>query len=139
MKNGDLDELNDAMTVFDHIKGTPRYWQKIRTDMIAKIKQLGPFQFFFTLSCADKRWEENFISILTQLGHNVVFQKSGYTNSECQNFVFFKIPKTRSLSTHLRPKNEGFRRSISPRKLSINAFTKRSNLVGISFKLSAIV
>ena len=33
LKNGDLDELNDAMTVFDHIKGTPRYWQNktIRT------------------------------------------------------------------------------------------------------------
>ena len=50
MNNGDLNELNDAMSVFEEIKGTPKYWQKIRTDMIAKIKQLGPFQFFFTLS-----------------------------------------------------------------------------------------
>ena len=36
-----------------------------------------PFQFFFTLSCADKRWAENFVSILTQLGHKVTFEKSG--------------------------------------------------------------
>ena len=81
MNNGDLDELSDAMSVFEHIKGTPKYWHKIRTDMIAKIKQLGPFQFFFTLSCADKKWKENFVSILTQLGHTVVFQKSGRTDS----------------------------------------------------------
>ena len=81
MKDGNLDELNDAMSVFEEVKGTPKYWQKIRTDMIAKIKQLGPFQFFFTLSCADKRWAENFVSILTQLGHNVVFQKSGCTGN----------------------------------------------------------
>ena len=81
MNNGNLDELNDAMTVFEEIKGTPKYWQRIRTDMIAKIKQLGPFQFFFTLSCADKRWAENFVSILNQMGHNVVFEKSGCTDN----------------------------------------------------------
>ena len=81
MNNGNLDELNDAMAVFEEIKGTPKYWQKIRTDMIAKIKQLGPFQFFFTLSCADKRWAENFVSILNQMGHNVVFEKSGCTDN----------------------------------------------------------
>ena len=110
LNNGNLDQLNDAMSVFDEVKGTPRYWQKIRTDMIAKIKQLGPFQFFFTLSCADKRWEENFVSILTQLGHNVVFQKSGWTDNmekdeieafvdglPLQTFIKEKYPNNREL------------------------------------------
>ena len=110
MNNGNLEELNDAMSVFEEIKGTPKYWQKIRTDMIAKIKQLGPFQFFFTLSCADKRWEENFVSILTQLGHDVVFQKSGCTDhiegdeievfvdgQPLQNFMKEKFPQDRDL------------------------------------------
>ena len=32
--------------------------------MIAKLDNLGPFQLFFTLSCADMRWDENFGSIL---------------------------------------------------------------------------
>jgi hypothetical protein len=32
--------------------------------MLAKLDNLGPFHFFFTLSCADRRWEENFSSIL---------------------------------------------------------------------------
>ena len=32
--------------------------------MIAKLENLGPFVFFFTLSCADMRWDENVSSIL---------------------------------------------------------------------------
>ena len=44
--------------------------------MIAKIEQLGVFEIFFTLSCADKRWEEIFISILCQQGHDVLIQKA---------------------------------------------------------------
>ena len=36
--------------------------------MLAKLDNLGPFQFFFTLSCADSRWDENFSSTLRKLG-----------------------------------------------------------------------
>ena len=59
--------------------------------------------------------------------------------SECQNFVHLEIPKTRSLGTHLRQKNEGFRRSISLKMLSINVFTKQSYSEGIAFILLPIV
>ena len=46
------------------IKNTPRYWQKARYELIAKLENLGPFHFFFTLSCADMRWPENFTALL---------------------------------------------------------------------------
>ena len=39
--------------------------------MIASVGQLGPFHIFFTLSCADKRWAENFTSIFELRGHKV--------------------------------------------------------------------
>ena len=32
--------------------------------MFAKLDNFGPFHFFFTLSCADLRWNENFAAIL---------------------------------------------------------------------------
>ena len=32
--------------------------------MFAKLDNFGPFHFFFTLSCADLRWDENFAAIL---------------------------------------------------------------------------
>ena len=65
IEDGDFNEAKDPMNVFDQVKGTPKYWQKRRREMVAKISQLGPFQFFCTLSCADKRWAENFVSILS--------------------------------------------------------------------------
>ena len=52
------------------------------SQMIAKIEQLGVFEIFFTLSCADRRWPEVFISILAQQGHNVVIQKASGQESE---------------------------------------------------------
>ena len=44
--------------------------------MLAKLDNLGPFQFFFTLSCADMRWDENFSAILRKLGHTIEYTVS---------------------------------------------------------------
>ena len=38
--------------VLENAPGTPRYWQKKRHELIGKLENLGPFQLFFTLSCA---------------------------------------------------------------------------------------
>ena len=73
---GKLVNLEDMFSVFDNVTGTFRYWQQRRYDVLAKLEQLGPFQFFFTLSCADKRWEETFVSILRQRGLEVIYKKS---------------------------------------------------------------
>ena len=64
-QNGDIIySLEDPYSVLDNIKNTPRYWQKARYELLAKLENLGPFAFFFTLSCADLRWKENFSSLL---------------------------------------------------------------------------
>ena len=41
--------------------------------MLAKLENLGSFQLFFTLSCADLRWEENFAAILRDQGLNLIY------------------------------------------------------------------
>ena len=56
--------LNDPYSVLDDIKNTPRYWQKNRYELIARLENLGPFTYFFTLSCGDLRWPENFTALL---------------------------------------------------------------------------
>ena len=48
-----------------------------RYEVLAKLEQLGAFQFFFTLSCADKRWDETFISLLKQRGVKIICKNSG--------------------------------------------------------------
>ena len=54
--------LKDGFSVFDCISNTPTYWKKAKYEMMAKLDNHGPFQFFFTLSCADMLWHDNFDS-----------------------------------------------------------------------------
>ena len=42
--------------------------------MLAKLDNIGAFQFFFTLSCADMRWQENFAAILRDQGLNLSYK-----------------------------------------------------------------
>ena len=50
--------------MFQGIRGTSQYWRVARNELLAKVTQLGPFQYFFTLSCAEMRWPEVFVTIL---------------------------------------------------------------------------
>jgi hypothetical protein len=65
-EGGKFLQTEDGYAVFDGIPGSPRYWQKMKYDLIAKMEQLGPPQFFYTLSCANKRWEENAATMLAK-------------------------------------------------------------------------
>ena len=66
-------ELDDEFRVLENIPNTPKYWQKMKYEILAKIDNLGPFHMFFTLSCADQRWSEAFAAILHERGHKLVF------------------------------------------------------------------
>jgi hypothetical protein len=41
--------------------------------LLAKLDNLGPFQLFFTLSCADMRWDENFAAIIREKNYAVTY------------------------------------------------------------------
>ena len=71
---GKLTNLEDAHSVFDNQPGTPRYWKKRKSEIIAKQKQLGPFHIFFTLSCADKRWDEVLVAFIQQNGLQIEYE-----------------------------------------------------------------
>ena len=65
--------LDDAYTTFDGVRNTPKYWQKVKYDMIAKLENIGPFQLFFTLSCGDTRYDENFSSFLVENNYELEY------------------------------------------------------------------
>ena len=46
-------ELNDEFRALESIKNTMVYWRKAKYEILAKLENEGPFQLFFTLSCAD--------------------------------------------------------------------------------------
>ena len=64
-------QLTDAFSVFQKIPGTPKYWQQKRNNLLAMINVFGPFQWFFTFSCAEIRWPQIISSVLRQRGHKV--------------------------------------------------------------------
>ena len=74
IEGGKTYELEDAHRVLEDIKNTPRYWKKAKYEMLAKLDNLGPFQLFFTLSCADMRWDENFAAILLERGYETKYE-----------------------------------------------------------------
>ena len=66
--------LEDAYSVLENMPGTPKYWQKKKLELIGKLYNLGPFPLFFTLSCAEKRWNENFTTFLQEHDVTYIFQ-----------------------------------------------------------------
>ena len=74
VNKGHLVPLDDCFHIFKRIPGTFKYWQEKRYEVLARLENLGRFQFFFTLSCGDKRWPENKVSILLQRGLEVEFR-----------------------------------------------------------------
>merc|ERR1711884_324192 len=68
-------QVKDGFAAFRNIRGSPKYWQQARNELIAKVEQLGPFQAFFTLSCAEMRWTEVVTSILELGGHKMSWDK----------------------------------------------------------------
>jgi hypothetical protein len=59
--------LSDLFDVFKNHKGSPKYWKTGQTELVAKVKQLGPFHIFFTLSCGEMRWSEIYLSIFERM------------------------------------------------------------------------
>ena len=66
-------ELQDGFRVLEGIKGTPKYWQTAKYEMLAKLDNFGAFQIFFTLSCADTRWISNFAPMFISKGYELLY------------------------------------------------------------------
>ena len=95
--------LDDGFSVFENISNTPKYWKKAKFEMFAKLDNLGPFHFFFTISCADIRWNENFSTILRKLNISIQYEFDG-KGEEKVNVKFENKGKERivSLETYIK-------------------------------------
>ena len=75
-------KLKDAFDVFKKIKGTPKYWQVARNELIAKVKQLGPFHIFFTFSCGEMRWAEMYLNVFKRKGLKIDYPGEDWNGDE---------------------------------------------------------
>ena len=90
-------KLDDAYSVLDDVRGTPRYWKKAKMEMLSKIDNFGPFHWFYTLSCADMRWDENFSTILKEKGYKIIWKQEDSEDVDV-NVEFQKNGKTEQVS-----------------------------------------
>ena len=67
-------KLEDAFQVTANVPNGPGYQRKLKQDILARLDSEGGFQFFFTLSCADLRWDAVFASILAARGYSINFK-----------------------------------------------------------------
>ena len=86
--DGHLQNLKDVFSIFQKVPGSDQYWKQRKDELVAKLKQLGPFQFFFTLSCADKRWDEIFVSILRKKGLKIIYEAVKEKDQKSGKFAF---------------------------------------------------
>ena len=95
--------LEDGFSVFDKISNTPAYWKTAKYEMLAKLENLGPFQFFFTLSSADSRWDDNFSSILREMDITIEykFDENGNEETNVKLEDGTKIELQEYLETHV--------------------------------------
>ena len=73
---------HDAFSVLNNIKNSPKFWKQKKNELLAKLDNFGPFHWFFTLSSADRRWENNFSAILRQLPGVTAINITNHSNTK---------------------------------------------------------
>lgn len=79
-------QLEQNYRVFENLPNSITYWKNAKYEMLAKIDNFGAFQLFFTLSCADMRWDQNFAAVLAEKGYSVNFKSA--TDDDGQHTIY---------------------------------------------------
>ena len=113
LQDGNFTQLEDAFHVFDKIPGTPNFWRHKRFEILSKLERYGGFTFFFTLSSAEKRWSEVFVSILKQRSLRILYKRQRKvkknkenTHTEDDIFVIDENEKEVPLDEYLKQFNK---------------------------------
>ena len=75
-KLSDLVSHNDGYRMLKNVRGTPAYFEKMKKDIFAMIRQLGPATLFLSFSAAETRW----LHLLRILGE--ILDHRVYTDNE---------------------------------------------------------
>ena len=94
---------NNVIDVFKNIPGTPAYWKAFRNETFARMEQLGPFNFFFTLSSAEMKWPEVTCSILHNLG-KIISYEEGWEEDE-NKIMIDNVPLPKHKDENIRNKS----------------------------------
>ena len=95
---------------FKKIKGSIKYWQTKRYELVAKVKSLGPFHIFITFSCGEMRWATMYITLLRE--NNYEISKPDDYDGHLETMLVEGIPLWRYVNEEMScTKHELFRES----------------------------
>ena len=104
---------DEGYSFMSPIKGTPAYWKKFLSEVLAMVKQLGLPTFFMTLSCADLRWNE-LISIISKLkGENL-------SDEQINNMSYFERCSFLNLNPVLLARHFQYRVEVFFKEIVLN-------------------
>ena len=90
--------LEDPYRVLEKSPGTPIYMRTKKYELIARLENLGPFNLFFTLSCGEKRYNENFTPFLKMFPELLDIEMQ-YVFENGREEVLMKNPDTNEWDT----------------------------------------
>ena len=56
---------------FKNVRGSPQYYKNMMLDVLAKVRQYGPYTFFLTCSAAEFKWTEIIQVVAKQYGEEL--------------------------------------------------------------------
>ena len=77
---------DEGFRVLRNIRGSPAYWEGLKKNIFAMLRQLGTPAFFFSLSAAETRWG----FLLMTLSRNVDHKEPEITEEEALNLSWFE-------------------------------------------------
>ena len=85
---------DELFASFKKIRGSPQYWKEMQQDMIAKIRQFGPYTFFISGSAADFHWPELIQVIAKQYGEHYTLEDAKLMNWQTKRNWLARNPVT---------------------------------------------
>jgi hypothetical protein len=68
----ELVNKDSAFKVFKNVRSSPAYWQNLKNQLLAMIRQLGKPTFFITLSANEFFWPELLIVLMLQVKNKII-------------------------------------------------------------------
>ena len=135
IKPENLERYNKLYSVFKNMRGTSMYYEGIKKDAMATLRQKGSPTLFLTLSAAEFQWEELFHQVLETILNKHIsreeLEKMDFTRTErnkiiaenvVQTTIYFekRLQKVITLLT-----NEGFGQTNSNEKFLVSSYFYR--------------
>ncbi|WAR06036.1 hypothetical protein MAR_021405 [Mya arenaria] len=103
---------NQRFATFRNIRGSPQYLKQMHLDMMAKLRQLGPYPFFITGSAAEFQWPQVIQVVAQQYGQTFTETEISAMNWDTKRMWLQRNPVTAARHIDIYLNNSGVKLSL---------------------------